>query len=180
MTAIFAGQHPCFRFIGRTSLFEIKVNFSAVTLWTHVRFCGKNTSALVWILDDFILTLLCLRCRLGFWKIDFFSIHLHFHVCRACIATFVVRTRDVSGRTREGQRPTFRAKHGQAIDLIHLIMVVMLSLTFYLLRLIINSSNELWQHSIPSVIWVVHVAVVLVAISGCCEWTWRCSWCRIQ
>ena len=124
MPTVFARQHSCFRFVGRTSLLEIEVHLCTIALWAHVRLCRKDTLTLIRIFDDFILALLSLGRRLCFGEVNLFSIHFHFDVGRSGITAFVIGAFDVTRGTWKRQSPAFRAKHVVAINILHLIMVV--------------------------------------------------------
>ena len=175
MTAVFAGQHPCFGLIGRTSLLKIKVNFSAIAFWAHVGFGCEHAFSLIRIFDDFVLALLSLGGGLGFGEVDFLSTKFHFYISRSRITTFVVGAGDVATWTRERKSSTLGANHVRAIDIIHLMVVVTLGELIDSFRRINLGSSGAWQHSIPSGEWTMYVAVVFLAISSHCQRKWRRS-----
>ena len=108
-------------------------------------------------------------CGFGFGEVDFLSTKFHFYISRSRITTFVVGAGDVATWTRERKSSTLGAKHVQAIDIIHLMVVVTLRELFDSFKWIHLGSTGAWQHSIPSGEWTLYVAVVFLAISGHCQ-----------
>ena len=84
-------------------MFKVGEYFNPIALGTHVRSSCQDAVEFVGILDDFIDSILRFGFGSRFGKVDILPIcAFDDHVCRAIVTAFVVRTRDVTTRVREG------------------------------------------------------------------------------
>ena len=93
-------------------MFEVGENFDTVALGAHVIPRGEDALHVVGILDDFVVPGFNLRAGGGLGEVDLLSTDLSLQVSGSLVAALVVRAGDVSGRSRERERSTLRAKHG--------------------------------------------------------------------